>query len=412
MESKVIEDAVVLLGPELEPFLCKRFEWKDDAIVAIDRIRRVEGIEGAKILISPGFCNGHTHMGDSCFPDGSIGLTLEEGFFRPNGFKYRSLAETNEEEQLRHVAAHLGYMAQSGTICHVDFREQGPAGARLLRRAAEMTGVQSVILSQFEGVPFSEEELSRDEAFLPEAFKEEVRQMLEVADGFSESTMNDLSSVAWRWIRAECEARGKIKAIHCLEDENYRSRSLEIAGKGDLERAIELYNADLIVHMTVANQEEIKRAALSGKTFVLNPRANANLGLPTPPIADLLDSGVNLMLGTDNGMLNSPNMLAELDYSFKLCKSQYGDALRPDPGSILKMATSNAGKFLGGDYLGYLDEGLPASFVAWDFTAPHLRASKHAVASLVSRVTPAECLLTLRLGKTLFSRDATWGKGG
>ncbi|NEQ70294.1 MAG: amidohydrolase family protein, partial [Symploca sp. SIO2D2] len=226
-------------------------------------------------------------------------------------------------------------------------------------------------------------------------------------DGFSESTMNDLSSKAWQWISEECEAAGKLKAIHCLENEGYRDRSLEIEGIGDLARALKHYDPDLIVHLTVANEEEIALLADSGKTAVLNPRANGNLGLPVPPVAALVDAGVNLLLGTDNGLLNSPNMLAELDYAFKLCKSQYGDSLRPDPACILKMATTNAGTFLGGDHAGYLDEGLPASFAAWDFSQSHLRASRHVVASLVSRVTPAECLMTAREGKELY-RDVSF----
>ena len=80
---------------------------------------------------------------------------------------------------------------------------------------------------------------------------------------------------------------------------------------------------------------------------MLNPRANANLGLPLPPVAKLLDAGVNLLLGTDNGLLNSPSLLAELDFTYKLAKSQYGDSIRPDPARFsrwpLRMSRKRAG---------------------------------------------------------------------
>ena len=86
-----LNDVVVLLGPGLEPWMCKRFEWSADTIVTVDRVEPVLAIEKGTRVIIPGLCNSHTHMGDSCMPDGATGLTLEQGFFRPNGFKYRRL---------------------------------------------------------------------------------------------------------------------------------------------------------------------------------------------------------------------------------------------------------------------------------------------------------------------------------
>lgn len=230
--------------------------------------------------------------------------------------------------------------------------------------------------------------------------------MLEVADGFSESTMNDLTEPAWRRIREITTARNKWRAIHCLENEGYRNESLRLTGRGDLIRAIEIYAPHLIIHLTVANAEEIALLAQHQVTAVLNPRANANLGLPLPPIAALLDAGVNLLLGTDNGLLNSPNMFAELDYTYKLTKSQYGDSQHPDPAAILRMATSNLRWALNGTYSGYLAEGLPADFCVLDFRALHLRRSQHVLASVVSRITPADVLATFRDGRVIHSLPA------
>ena len=101
-----LNDVVVLLGPGLEPWLCSRFEWSMDTIVSVDRVEPVLAIEkGARVII-PGLCNSHTHMGDSCMPDGATGLTLEQGVFRPHGFKYRRLSEISREEHLPHVVRH------------------------------------------------------------------------------------------------------------------------------------------------------------------------------------------------------------------------------------------------------------------------------------------------------------------
>ncbi|HEY1765356.1 MAG TPA: amidohydrolase family protein [Opitutaceae bacterium] len=404
-----IRDAVVLLGPGLEPWRCSRLEWDGGSIRAIDRVGPATSFEDGGIVVIPGLYNSHTHMGDSFLPDGATGMTLEQGFFRPDGFKYRSLKAVPREKHLPHVAKHLSYMARTGTVCHIDFREQGAYGSALLREASRMTGVHSVILGQFAEVPFDDAELAANSAPLPASARQELDAVLSVADGFSESTMNDLTDPAWREIRDLTGRRGKLRAIHCLENEGYRDVSVARTGMGDLARAISLYDPDLVVHMTVASSDEISLLAASGKTGVLNPRANANIGLPLPPLRDLIESGVNLLLGTDNGLLNSPNMFAELDFTYKLAKSQYGDAVRPDPLVILRMATTNARAALGGAHSGCVDVGLPATFVVLDFHQPHLRASRHIPASIVTRVTPEDVVGTFRNGTTLFAAERLSG---
>ena len=402
MSAGEIRDCVVLVGPKLEPWHCARFAWQADTITTLEPLRPARALENGALVVIPGLYNGHTHLGDSCLPDGATGLTLEEGFFRPHGFKYRSLAKLTREEQLPHVVAHLRYMARTGTVAHLDFREQGPAGVELLRAAAESTGVESIILGQFAAEPFDGAALAANQAFLPAGAREELEAILRVADGFSESTMNDLTDFAWREIREITTLRGKLRAVHCLENDTYRAVSHTRTGRGDLARALELYDPHFVVHLTVANASEIALLASSGKSAVLNPRANANLGLSLPPVRALLDAGVNLLLGTDNGMLNSPNLLAELDFTYKLAKSQYGDALRPDPLDILRMATVNIRRVLRAPHLGSVEAGGPATFVVLDFFRPHLRATRHLPASIVTRVTPEDVLATYRLGRELW----------
>ncbi len=405
MASHSLSDCIVLLGPDLEPWRCRRFSWSGDRITEIDRVGPVQAIEGGALVVMPGLINAHTHVGDACWPDGATGLTLEEGFFRPDGFKYRELARIDPKEQLRRVTGHLRAMARSGTVLHIDFREQGRPGAELLRAASEQTGVDSVILSQFNTSPFSEVELQRNTATLPPGAEAELSSLLDVADGFSESTMNDLTDAAWRRIRDVTTERGRLRAIHCLENEGYRDVSLMRTGRGDLARALELLDPHLVIHLTVANEHEARSLAAARCPAVLNPRANASLGLPLPPVRLLLDSAVTLLLGTDNGLLNSPNLFSELDFTYRLAKSQYGDAVHPDPRDILRMATSNLPRTFGEERQGVLETGRPATFVILDFTQPHLAFTRHLVASVVTRVTPADILATLRQGRLLYVAD-------
>ena len=397
-----LRECVVVHGPELTPHRCHRFAWLGDTITAIELGAEVSQLDHGGLVLIPGLTNGHTHIGDSAWPDGATGLTLEEAFFRPHGYKYRQLAQVDPAAHLAHVIAHQRYMARSGTTCHLDFREQGPAGAHLLREASASTGVESIILSQFTDSPFNEAALNANTAPLPEAARNELTTLLATADGFSESTMNDLTDAAWREIRAATDATGKWRAIHCLENAGYREVSQTRTGCGDLARALDVFDPHLIVHLTVAHREEIAAVARAGKTVVLNPRANAVLGLPLPPIDRLQAAGVNLLLGTDNVMLNSPSLFTEMDFAWKLARSQSGDSRVPSPTEILAMTTRNIRPLLGADHPGCLAKGLPATFVALDFQAPHLRHTRHLIASIVGRLSPADVLATFRHGRALW----------
>ncbi len=399
-----LTDCIVLHGKDLRPHHCHHFTVEQDTITRMDLGSPCNQLEQGALVIIPGLYNSHTHMGDSCLPDGTTGMTLEEGFFRPDGYKYRELSKQTASEHLDHIVAHLRYMARTGTVGHVDFREQGVYGSQLLRQAAEKTGINSVILGQFNQRPFTKRQLKENRDSLSEKAIAELDAVLAVADGFSESTMNDLTDSAWQQICARTQ--NKLRAIHCLENDGYRSTSLAVTGRGDLERALDLYQPHLVIHATVANAAEIEMLSAHRVNVVLNPRANANLGLPLPPVAPLLQSQANLLLGTDNGLLNSPNLLAELDFTYKVTKSQFGNALQPDPVDILKMATSNIHGVLSQDIYGYLDVGLPADFVVLNFKQPHLRATRHILASIVTRATPDDLLATVRQGQVLYQDSA------
>jgi hypothetical protein len=54
---------------------------------------------------------------------------------------------------------------------------------------------------------------------------------------------------------------------------------------------------------------------------------------------EMMDMGIRPMLGTDNVMLNSPNMFRELEFGLKLMSVYYKSYI--DPAKLLQMATTN-----------------------------------------------------------------------
>ncbi|CAF0939032.1 unnamed protein product [Rotaria sordida] len=417
---------VILHDQNLDVRLCKRFAW-DEISGRITSIEFADNKDYNKIfantltkhVLIPAFVNGHTHIGDSCLPDGATGLTLEQGFFRPHGFKYVELAKQSKQQLIDSMCDTMKYMLSTGTIMHWDFREQGIDGLHLIRQAEKQAmGIKSIVLSQFDQSPFVD--LTDSSQVLPEKSKSELETLWNLkdneaaADGFSESTMNDLTDRAWITIREMSKQyNNKLRAIHCLESDSYRSVSLARTGgrQSDLQRAFELYDPDIVVHLTEATQEDIdviiqqQRSddCLRSRIFVVCPRANATLGLKLPPIHALLTKGINLMLGTDNVMLNQPNMLAEMDFAYRLCKSQSGDNTH-DPKAILSMATTinSYPTIYGKNEKGGIYENGPADFVLLDFSAKHLARTRNLMATIVTRLDPRYILATVHKGQTMF----------
>jgi cytosine/adenosine deaminase-related metal-dependent hydrolase len=101
-------------------------------------------------------------------------------------------------------------------------------------------------------------------------------------------------------------------------------------------------------------------------------------------------------------MLNTPNLFAEMDFAWKLARQQAGPDMPVDPLAILRMVTCNIHAVLRGHYHGRLESGLPADFTVLNFTSPHLRATRHLIAAIVSRVTPEDVLGTYRAGEPIW----------
>ena len=73
--------------------------------------------------------------------------------------------------------------------------------------------------------------------------------------------------------------------------------------------------------------------------IVVCPRANATLNVGVCRLNEMLGLGIRPLLGTDNVMLNSPNMLRELEFTLKLMSVYYKSYINPQ--QLLQMATTN-----------------------------------------------------------------------
>ena len=333
-----IENAGILLGPELRHVERGYVEIENGVIVRAGEGRSgsSKALDAGGFLIIPGLINAHTHIADSMGKDIAAGARLDERVHPAFGAK-KKILEKSPPSQLQAAIRNTAIsMLQKGITTFADFREGGPEGVRLLRNAMEGLPIKCVALGRVDHY--------RDPAGsegLPDEAVQKATEVLKISDGLGVSGANENTDAALAQY-GEIDA-AKLLAIHAAESKETVEFSIKHTGRSEIERIMEHLKPDIVVHMTHATDEEMSLVA--GRAgVVVCPRANGVLGAGMPRVAEMMRRGCTVALGTDNVMLNSPDMFHEMDH---LWKASHAAGRFIEPREIVKMATVNAAKMLG-----------------------------------------------------------------
>ena len=324
-------NGIILRGLNLEPV--KANVTVDDGII-IDISKdtkegKVIDVDGS--IIAPSFLNGHTHIGDSIIKDEGYGLSLGEMVKPPDGVKHRALASAEDEDIIASMKSSMLDMAESGVTHFIDYREGGIKGVKLLRQASKDILIKPIILGRDDSFYGDDPDLAK--------VKSQIRKLLKIADGIAPSGFGEITDEVANLIVEECNNAGKISSIHVAESESTQVESVEKSGKTEIGRGVDS-NFNQLVHCTNPKNDDLELIKNSNANVVVCPRANATLNVGIAPLNEMLDLGIKPVLGTDNVMLNSPDMFRELEFTIKIMSVNYNDYLNPC--ELLKMATTNA----------------------------------------------------------------------
>ena len=313
---------------------------------------KIIDVDGA--VVCPSFINGHTHIGDSIIKDEGYSLSLSEMVKPPNGVKHKALANADDEELISAMKSTMWEMVEGGTTHFIDYREGGIHGVELLREAAEDIPIKAVILGR-------DDSFYGDDPDLKEV-KIACRKLLKIADGIAPSGFGEIIDEVAEIIVNECNKAGKISSIHVAESESNQAESLSRFNKTEIARGVESKFGQL-VHLTNAKNDDLEMVAKSDSNVVVCPRANATLNVGVPQLNKMLDLGIKPLLGSDNVMLNSPNMFRELEFTLKIMSVCHKSYLNPK--ELLKMATTNICNTQINDIIekSVIDVGNPAEFI-------------------------------------------------
>ena len=305
------------------------------------------------LLLIPGLINSHTHIGDSIAKDIALNKSTDSKIHPMFGIKQKILRETEPKKLILFMRKSAKSMIKKGITTFVDFRESGLEGILLVQKALSGIPIRAVILGRIEF--YQTINNIKKNTPIPNWYLNQLESVLKNCDGLGISGSNENSDS----VLGQLSKTKKIRAIHCAETKQSYLKSKQITKKTEPQRCM-LLKPNFLVHMTYASKSDLRLVSKKINGIVVCPRANASLAEGIPDIVQMMKMNCNVAIGTDNIMINSPDMFREMDFLWKVTMGI--NQKRIEPKKILKMATVNAGKLLGRKIgcikKGYLADGV------------------------------------------------------
>jgi len=385
MSDKVIKCDYGLIGDDLE--LKENIEIKinkDGRISQLSFITPENNIKLGKsqtILMIPGLINSHIHIGDSFAKEKGYNKNLTEVVAPPNGIKHKLLRETPIDVKIQGILKTVEDLLRNGITCFVDFRESGLEGINLLKKILLNFPIDYLLLGRF-----------KDE--------KQVYPVYNLADGIGLVTYRQVTPSIYEELK-KCREEGEKKiACHCAE--NVRDESL-------IKKIIDEGLVDILIHGTQFIEEDLEKIKDHNLSLIICPRCNGYFGVGFPPLSAILKLKMQVSIGTDNVMANSPDLFEELRYLYRISRVINNQQLI-EAKTLLKMITINAAKnFELENDIGSIKKGKYANFITINLNDPNLYVYPFEIQDIypliVQRTNSSNILKTYFRGKAVFERN-------
>ncbi len=394
----ILKNVSVLLGSELEYNSSTNLQISKQRFKLIKKnihpSVQEETFDCEGLLVIPGLVNSHTHIGDSIAKDVSLNDSVNEKIHPIFGAKSKILKKTKPSQLASFMQNTCKSMIRKGITTFVDFREGGVEGVQLLKQVMTKVPIRSIILGRVEY--YQKPNQIRKNIDLPLEKRNDLSDIIKKCDGIGVSGANENSNSILR----HYSTTKKLRAIHSAETKESIRNSKNVTGKSETLRALQL-KPHFLVHMTYASKSELIIAAKKTRGIVICPRANGVMAEGIPDVKLMLKTRCNIAIGTDNVMINSPDIFREMDYLWKATMAI--SKKRIDPKQILKMATVNAGKILQKN-IGMIKTGNLADCVLIDKHSIDLDPIHNIHASLVHRTSDSSIRAVMIGGKIVFGK--------
>lgn len=365
---------------------------------AAEALGSYEVVDAKDKLVMPGLLNMHTHAYMTVMRNYADDVDFEEWLFErcmpvedrlPQEGAYWSSLLAIEE------------MIRTGTTCFNDMHMFKGQSARAARDA----GMRGIIGRGLVGGDLATDGMVRFQQMLDEQAENDSDLLTFV---IAPHAIYSCSVKLLEQLNEEAKKRGMLKHIHLSESVNEVENCLKEHGKTPVELLYDIGFLDektILAHCVQMRGNDIGLIQKSGATVVTNPASNAKLGNGFAPIKEFLDAGVNVCLGTDGTASNNTlNMFREMGLLSLIHKGVNRSSVAAPAQEVVKMATANAGRFLGQD-LGVIREGAKADLIFLDLNAPSMFPKNNILSSLCYSANGSEVESVMIDGKFVMRKN-------
>ena len=313
----------------------------------------------------PGFVNCHTHAAMSLMRGIADDLPLMDwlqNYIWPLESKWMSEAFVRDGTDLA-----IAEMLRGGTTCFNDMYFYPDVTAQ----QAVQHGIRACVGLIVIDFPTIWAENSA--AYIAKGLDihDQVRHQPLITTSFAPHAPYTVSDEPLQKIRTYADELDIPINMHVHETAHEVEQAVANSGQRPLQRLhnLGLVNPALIaIHMTQLTADEIQLMAKSGAHIVHCPESNLKLASGFCPVAQCLNAGINVALGTDGAASNNDlDMIGEMRTAALLAKAVAQDACAVPAMTALRMATINGAKALGLESeIGSLTVGKSADVIAID----------------------------------------------
>ena len=344
--------------------------------------RGAEEVDLPNHALIPGLINAHTHAAMSLLRGLADDLPLMEwlnGHIWPAEQKWVSEEFVHDGSQLA-----IAEMLRGGTTCFNDMYFFPDVTARAAA-AAGMRATVGLIVLDFPTVwaASADEYLSRG-LDIHDQFRNDAL----IRTAFAPHAPYSVSDTPLQRVRTLADELEIPIHMHVHETADEIRQAVEARGKRPMQRLAEmdLLSSNLVaVHMTQLVTKDKDLLYASGASVVHCPESNLKLASGFCPVAELVENGVNVAIGTDGAASNNDlDMFGEMRTAALLAKGVSENAASVPAAIALRMATLNGAIALGvEEETGSLERGKSADIVAVDLHAMETRPLYHVLSQLV-----------------------------
>lgn len=342
-------------------------------------------IDASEMLAIPGLVNCHAHTYMSLFRNLADDLTFEDWLFG---------SIMPREDSLSADDAYWGSMLsccemlKSGTTCFMDMHMFPNMSAR----AADMLGMRAVMTRGLIGSDRNDEGgLRRLNEHISEM--EEFKNNSRITFKMGPHAIYTCGQDYLEFLIEKAHGLGQEFHIHLSETENEVESCIKERGISPVEYLDSLGFFDIktaAAHCVHLSEKDMDILAARNVSVIHNPKSNLKLANGIAPVAQMVDKGINVCMGTDSQASNNTNNLfSDINFAALLQKGITHVPTVCPAGQVMEFATKNGAKALGINS-GELAAGKQADIVLMELNRSQLCPKNDLLAALVYSANGSE----------------------